>query len=129
MDPGETSGTAITLESQDGAQRTVVGAYEHHHRNRQIHSNLRSRSQKRRNQRGNLRRRPARFDNRANNRAEGWLPPSLSNLVEDTRTIVRTMCQLYPINKIRVEYLPFDTHLMQNPDVRGEQYQRGTLWG
>ena len=129
MDPGETSGIAITRESQDGAQRTLVGAYEHQHRNREIHRNLKRRSEKRRNRRGKLRRRPTRFDNRANNRAEGWLPPSLRSIVEDTRIIVRTMCQLYLINKIRVEYLRFDTHLMQNPDVGGEQYQRGTLWG
>lgn len=129
MDPGKTTGIAVTRESPDGAQRAIVGAYEHQHRNRNIHRNLEKRSDYRRARRGRLRQRPARFNNRANNRAEGWLPPSTRSLVEDVQAIVQTMRRLYPISKIRVEYLRFDTHLMQNPDVRGAGYQRGTLWG
>ena len=39
MDPGETTGIAITRESHDHAERTLVGAYEHQHRNRGIHTN------------------------------------------------------------------------------------------
>ena len=129
MDPGETTGIAITRDSHDDAQRTIVGAYEYQHRNRDIHRNLESRREKRRNRRGRLRRLPARFNNRANNRSEGWLPPSVRALVEDTQAIVQTMYRLYPINRIRVEYLRFDTQLIQNLDVRGAEYQRGTLWG
>ena len=41
----------------------------------------------------------------------------------------RTMCRLYPIKHIRVEYLRFDTQLMQNPDIKGAEYQHGTLQG
>ena len=129
MDPGETTGIAITRESPDGQHRTIVGAYEHQHRNKDIHRNLNDRRDCRRNRRCRLRRRPARFDNRANNSAEGWLPPSTASLVNDADTIVRTMLQLYPITEIRVEYLRFDTQLMQNPDIRGIEYQRGTLQG
>ena len=129
MDPGETSGIAITRESQDGEHRTIVGAYEHQHRNRDIHRNLNDRRDCRRNRRSRLRRRPARFNNRANNSAEGWLPPSVKNLVDDTEVLVQTMLRLYPIKQLRVEYLRFDTQLMQNPDIRGVEYQRGTLLG
>ena len=129
MDPGETTGIAITHESPDGKRRTIVGAYEHQHRNRDIHRELSSRRNCRRSRRYRLRRRPARFNNRANNSAEGWLPPSVKNLVDDTEVLVQTMLRLYPISKIRVEYLRFDTQLMQNPNIQGVEYQRGTLLG
>ncbi len=49
--------------------------------------------------------------------------------MNDADTIVHTMLQLYPIKQLRVEYLRFDTQLMQNPDVRGVEYQRSTLQG
>ncbi len=129
MDPGETSGIAITRESHDGEHRTIVGAYEHQHRNKDIHRELNSRRDCRRNRRSRLRRRPARFSNRGNSRSDGWLPPSIRSLVDDTETLVQTMCRLYPIKHIRVEYLRFDTQLMQNPDIKGAEYQHGTLQG
>ena len=129
LDPGHTTGTAITRESPDGQCRTIVGAYEHQHRNKEIHHNLDSRRDCRRTRRSRLRRRPARFNNRANARTKGRLPPSIQSLVDDTEAIVLTMCRLYPVKQIRVEYLRFDTQLMQNPDIKGAEYQRGTLYG
>ena len=129
LDPGETSGIAITRESHDGEHRAVVGTYEHQHRNKEIHRELNSRRDCRRNRRSRLRRRLARFSNRANARIEGRLPPSIRSLVDDTEAIVQTMCRLYPIKQIRTEYLRFDTQLMQNPNIRGVEYQRGTLLG
>ena len=33
-----------------------------------------------------------------------------------------------PITEIRVEYLKFDTQLIQNPDISGAEYQHGTLY-
>ena len=57
------------------------------------------------------------------------LPPSIQSLVDDTEAIVLTMCRLYPVTQVRVEYLRFDTQLMQNPDIKGAEYQRGTLYG
>ena len=129
LDPGETSGITITRESDGGKSRTIIGAYEHQHRNREIHHNLDDRRRYRRTRRGRLRRRPARFKNRANSRTKGRLPPSVRALADDTEAIVQTMLGLYPINRIRVEYLRFDTQLMQNPDIQGIEYQRGTLKG
>ena len=129
LDPGHTTGIAITRESPDGQCRTVVGAYEHQHRNKEIHRNLEQRSEHRRTSRGRLRRRPARFNNRANARTKGRLPPSIQSLVDDTEAIVLTMRRLYPATKTRVEYLRFDTQLLQNPDIKAAEYQRGTLYG
>ena len=129
MNPGETSGIAITRESPDGKCRTIIGVYEHQHRNQAIHRGLEERRKHRRNRRERLRRRPARFLNRANAHTKGRLPPSIQSLVDDTEAVVQTMLRLYPIKRIRGEYLRFDTQLMQNPDIKGAEYQRGTLHG
>ena len=51
------------------------------------------------------------------------------SLVDDTKAIVQTMLRLYPIDHLRVEYLRFDTQLMQNTDIKGTEYQQGTLQG
>ena len=96
MDPGETTGIAITRESHNGKSRTIVGAYEHQHRNKDMHHKLDNRPSYRRNRRCRLRRRPARFNNRANACTEGRLPPSVRSPVDDTEAIVQTMRGLYP---------------------------------
>ena len=129
LDPGKTDGIAVTRESPDGKHRTIVGAYEHQHRNQEISQNITERRSHRRNRRSKLRRRPARFDNRANARTEGRLPPSILSIADDTTEIVATMRRLYPISQIRAEYLRFDTQLMQDPDIQGVEYQQGTLQG
>ena len=129
FDPGKTTGIAVTRESGDGKTRHIVGAYEHQHRNQEIRNGLSNRSRYRRNRRGRLRRRPARFNNRANARTEGRLPPSVQNIVDDMAATVDTMRKLYPISMIRAEYLRFDTQLMQDPDISGVEYQQGTLHG
>ena len=127
--PGETSGIVITREAGGGKHRTVVGAYEHQHRNGEIHRNLDDRRDKRRNRRGRIRHRPARFDHRTHSKKEGWLPPSTKSLADDHHALQETMLSLYPISKIRVQDLKFDTQRMQNPDIRGTEYQEGTLQG
>ena len=94
LDPGETTGVAITRESPDGKCRTPVGAYEHQHRNKDIHHQLDRRRQYRRTRRCRLCRRPQRSDNRANARTEGRLPPSAQSLVDDAEALVQTMLRL-----------------------------------
>ena len=42
---------------------------------------------------------------------------------------MQTTLRLYPVKHIRVEYMRFDTRLMQNPDIKGAEYQQGTLQG
>ena len=129
LDPGKTAGIAVTRESSDGRRRAIVGAHEHQHRNQEIRNGLTDRRKHRRNRRGRLRRRPARFDNRANARNKGHLPPSIQSIVDDMAEIVDTIRRLYPISRIRAEYLRFDMQLMQDPDIQGMEYQQGTLQG
>ena len=129
INTGETSGVAITRETHSGKHRTIVGACEHQHRNREIKNNLDDRRQHRRNRRARLRRRPERRDNRANAREEGRLAPSTKSLADDHYAIQQTMQRLYPITQVRIQDLVFDTQRMQDPDIRGTEYQEGTLQG
>ena len=125
IDPGETTGIAITRESTDGKYRTIVGSYEHQHRNKEIHHKL----DDRRARRSRLRRRQQRSDNRANARTEGRLPPSIQSIPDDAEAFIQTLLRLYAIKQIRAEYLRFDTQLMQNHNIKGVEYQHGALRG
>ena len=57
------------------------------------------------------------------------LPPSLRSRVYNIETWVRRLCAAFPIGSISVEVARFDTQLMQNPEISGVEYQRGTLAG
>ena len=43
--------------------------------------------------------------------------------------VVRIIRQMYPISSIRMERNKFDPQIMMNPDIKGVEYQRGTLFG
>ena len=103
IDPGLVTGIAITREN--GKNRTVVGKYELHHRNREIKRNLQKRAMYRRTRRSRLRYRPTRY----HNRKKSGLTPSLRSIVEDHRALLELILSLYPITHIRYEDVSFDT--------------------
>ena len=43
-------------------------------------------------------------------------------------TWVKRLSKIYPISKLAVEHVKFDTQLMENPEISGVEYQRGTLY-
>ena len=127
IDPGSnTTGIAVTTDDEDG-QRTVLAAAEIKHRAQSIKATMTARRQHRRNRRSRLRHRAPRFNNRR--RKPGTLPPSVDSLRIDTLRVVNAMIKIYPIANISIERNKFDPQLMQNPDIRGLEYQRGTLFG
>ncbi|MFH1547619.1 MAG: RNA-guided endonuclease IscB [bacterium] len=71
--------------------------------------------------------RQARFDNRA--RPEGWLPPSIERNYQAHLSLIKKLSQLLPITKKIVEVGNFDIHKLENPDIKGEEYQQGNLFG
>ena len=125
LDPGSQT-TGITIV-QEGTAR-VVWAGELTHRGQQIRDALLRRRQLRHSRRRRKTRyRQARFLNRK--RREGWLAPSLAHRVLTTDTWVRRLCRLCPISAISMELVRFDTQALQNPEIAGVDYQRGTLFG
>jgi len=92
-----------------------------------IHKKMQRRAMYRRTRRSrNTRYREARFDNRTSNRQ---LPPSLQSKLDSTVKVVKQLSKILPINKVIVEIAKFDTQKLQNPDIKGKQYQKGVTEG
>ena len=127
LDPGSrTTGLAV-VRPVSGDQGVAVFLGEVIHR-RGIKKRLDQRRAVRRSRRNRgTRYRPARFDCRT--RREGWLPPSLDARVNQTMAVVGRLTNLLPITDLSVENVRFDTQALQNPEISGVNYQRGTLAG
>ena len=127
INPGSrTTGLAITRDNQDGSRSCLITA-ELHHRGKSISKKLIKRSQKRSTRRGRKTRfRQPRFTYRK--RPEGWLPPSIRSRYQNTLTWVNRLSRLLAISDINVETSKFDPQLLRNPDIRGEEYQKGPLY-
>lgn len=127
LDPGsKATGIALVREGVAGNQH-VLWLAEINHRGHAISEALTQRRAFRRRRRGNLRHRPARFDNR--NKPAGWLAPSLQHRVDTTMAWVTRIGRLAPVSAISQELVRFDTQALENPEISGVQYQQGTLAG
>jgi len=71
--------------------------------------------------------RPKRFLNR--NRQAGWLSPSTEHKINSHLELIKQIKKLLPVTKIRIEVAKFDSQKMQNPEISGLEYQKGTLYG
>jgi len=88
---------------------------------------LSTRRQNRRTRRNRLRYRPARFNNRK--RDKGWLAPSIQNKINAHLVAVGRVHKILPITRIVAEVAAFDIQKIRNPDIQGEEYQRGDQLG
>ncbi|WP_231551130.1 RNA-guided endonuclease IscB, partial [Acidithiobacillus ferrivorans] len=136
LDPGsKTTGLALAREKETVDPTTgevlrtltILMLLELKHRGHAIRDALTSRSALRRRRRGNLRYRPARFDNRT--KPEGWLAPSLQHRVDTTLAWVKRLMRWAPVTALSQELVRFDMQQMQNPEISGTEYQQGTLAG
>lgn len=71
--------------------------------------------------------RAPRFDNRT--RPDGWLAPSVEQAVQSHLSLIRKVHSFLPVTKTVIEVAQFDTQLLKNPDIQGEQYQQGEQMG
>ncbi|MFQ5976980.1 MAG: RNA-guided endonuclease IscB, partial [Candidatus Heimdallarchaeota archaeon] len=91
-----------------------------------IPAKLTARRQYRRTRRSNKTRyRPPRFNNRE--RPKGWLAPSMQHKLQSHLRLIRKFQKLLPMSQIIVEVATFDPQKLQNPEIRGIEYQHGTL--
>lgn len=67
------------------------------------------------------------FENK--DRAEKWLTPTCTHLLNTHINFIKKISANLPITKVIVEYAKFDTHKLSNPDVKGVQYQNGRKKG
>jgi len=127
IDPGaKTTGLAVIDESNTDCGK-VIWLGEIYHKTG-IKQSLDARCAIRRSRRNRKTRyRKPRFNNRK--RPEGWMPPSLEARVNQTMNTVKKLLKLLPVQAISTEHVKFDTQLMQNPEIKGVEYQRGELFG
>ncbi len=128
LDPGsKTTGVAVVRSEGGNTGTAVLFLAELTHRGQQISEKLTARRAFRKRRRGNLRYRPARFDNRT--KPEGWLAPSMRHRVETVSSWVARLRRLAPVTGLAMELVRFDMQALENPDIEGAEYQRGTLAG
>lgn len=131
LDPGsKATGVALCRIEQNAAEPVMHIAHlmELMHRGQAIRRALRNRALLRRARRARKTRyRAPRFENRT--RPGGWLAPSLQHRVDTTIAWVARLRRLAPITELAQELVRFDMQAMENPDIEGVEYQRGTLAG
>lgn len=71
--------------------------------------------------------RAPRFNNRR--RPDGWLAPSVEQAVQSHLSLIRKVHSFLPVTKTIIEVAQFDTQLLKNPNIQGEQYQQGEQMG
>lgn len=98
------------------------------HHKTDIKSKLDARRGHRRFRRNKLRYRKARFSNRGN-KNNGWIPPSLQSRVDNIQSWVDKLQKIIPLTHISYENCKFDSQLMSNENIKGIEYQQGTLLG
>jgi 5-methylcytosine-specific restriction endonuclease McrA len=127
VDPGsKTTGMAVSRDAN--GTRHVLFKLEVEHRSALIRKRMQQRAAYRRGRRSrNLRYRAPRFNNRT--KPAGWLAPSLRSRVQHVDTWARRLSAWCPVTVVDLELVRFDMQKMQDPEIRGVEYQRGTLYG
>lgn len=129
IDPGaKHTGIAVVCNETD----EVVFFMQIEHRGEQVKSKLDTRRAVRRNRRNRetgyrrCKYRTGSFDSK---RDEDWLPPSVKSTVNNIINWVKRLSRWILITECSVEAVRFDAQLIDNPNVEGEEYQHGELFG
>lgn len=137
IDPGaKHTGIAVVCVNDNA----VVFYQQIEHRGEQVKNNLDTRRATRRKRRNReTRYRKPKWGNKQlrkdaklmydTKRPNGWLPPSVMSVADNVIAWVVRLCRLFHITGCSFEAVRFDTQLLNNPNISGEAYQHGTLFG
>lgn len=81
----------------------------------------------RRGRRNKLWYRQPRFNNRK--KELGVCPPSVERRINTHIELVKRICKLIPVSKVNIEIANFDIQKINNPDIKSDGYQQGSLYG
>ena len=127
IDPGSKT-TGATLVADFDNSDCVVWAAHLKHRGAAIKKALDQRRAIRRGRKSrHTRYRMPRFENRT--RPSGWLPPSIQSRVDQVVHLSKRLSHIAPITSIAIETVRFDMQKLENPEISGAAYQKGTLFG
>jgi hypothetical protein len=88
---------------------------------------LKEKAMYRRIRRQRLRHRKARFDNRK--KEEGWLAPTIQHKIDSHVRLIEKIKSVIPVSETTIEVANFDIQKIKNPEIEGEQYQKGEQLG
>lgn len=127
-DPGsKNTDIVLTLKRYD--KNEVIWSEELRHKGIYIKEKLDNRRILRRSRRNRKTRyRKARFLNRRNKK-EWWLPPSLISRIDNIISWTSRFNRWCKLGSISMELVKFDTQKLDNPEIKGSEYQQGTLFG
>lgn len=137
IDPGSKyTGIAIVRNDTD----ELIYAMQVEHRGDAVRAGLLKRKMSRRNRRSReAGYRRAKWGNQClsdrdkksydSSRKDGWLPPSIRSVSDNVLSWVHRLSRWVNLTDCSLEAVRFDTQLMENPDIEGEEYQQGTLFG
>lgn len=121
----KTTGVDLVVHGEKSSTVALAANIEHR---TNIKSNLDSRRAVRRSRRHRKTRyRQARFLNRT--KPKGWLPPSLLSKGENILNWIIRFARFTPLTKLALETAKFDMQKLENPDIRGVDYQHGRMFG
>jgi len=119
---GIDKGSSVTGLACVGNGKVLLAAEIGHRRD--IKEKMLDRRDRRKSRRSRLWYRQARFLNRASSKRSGRLPPSIKANVEEVIRVVKSLP--LPISSIVVEDVQVDIAHLNNPELRGNQYQDPT---
>ena len=90
---------------------------------------LSTRRESRRARRNRLRYRKPRFGNRVKSKHHGWVAPSVRHKIDAHIRVIDNVCSILPISRIIIEVAQFDTQKINNPNISGNEYQKGDQLG
>lgn len=90
---------------------------------------LSTRRESRRTRRNRLRYRKPRFENRVKSKRLGWVAPSVRHRIDAHIRVIDNVCSILPISRIIIEVAQFDTQKINNPNISGNEYQKGDQLG
>ena len=95
-----------------------------------VSENITTKKQYRRSRRNRKTRyRKPKFLNRTSTKKEGWLPPSIQSRIDNTFFWIDKFVSLLPNPNLHIEVGKFDMQKMENPDIKGKEYQEGDTFG
>jgi RRXRR protein/HNH endonuclease len=119
---GIDKGSSVTGLCCVGNGKSLLAAEVRHRQD--VKERMDTRRMHRRSRRNRTWYRPCRFRNRASSKRSGRLPPSIKTNVEEVIRVVRQLP--LPIAQITIEDVQVDIARLNNPALRGAQYQDPT---
>ena len=123
----DTGSKTIGLSATTKSNELFAGEYQLRNDISDLLSDRRIYRRARRNRK--TRYRKARFLNRVRTKNKGWLAPSVEHKIESHINIIDKIHKILPIQKLVVELANFDIQKINNPDIKGKDYQFGEAYG